>query len=288
MSSSFWTGNQDPLGKRRRKVHTSSTGLTSQRKTSPSWLHAMSCRCSTPVPAGWSHICDKVGPGLPAATAGAVTDSALKAALGSPEKSLAAGICPRGQSCTSSCSAATSLAGEQNHTQLAAHPASRQGAPQQCAGHRHPQLSFTGSKGKLFHVWFHRGVNRRAAVANVCVSCGGSGLLCKGSGSAGTCAACAVHKPICNSHLQRDDIPAPGEGSFAQSMLVTSILCWLIQGGAGQPAASPGAWKRPRCQCWCESGSLCPPHAAPAALVSNSHPALPQVPLSRAQHCKSC
>lgn len=42
-------------------------------------------------------------------------------------------------------------------------------------------------------------------------------------------------------------IPAPGEGSFAQLMPVTSILCWLMQGGAGKPAASPGAWKRPRC-----------------------------------------
>lgn len=96
-------------------------------------------------------------------------------------------------------------------------------------------------------------------MANVCLSHSGPGLLRKGSGSTGACAARAVRKPVCNSHLQGDDIPAPGEGSFAQLMPVTSILCWLTQGGTGQPAASPGAWKRPRCQCWCESRAPRPP-----------------------------
>lgn len=93
-------------------------------------------------------------------------------------------------------------------------------------------------------------------MANVSLSCGGPGLLSEGSSSTGPC---AVHKPICNSHLQARDIPAPGEGSSAQLMPVTSILCWVTQGGAGQLAASPGAWKRPRCQCWCERRAPCPP-----------------------------
>lgn len=96
-------------------------------------------------------------------------------------------------------------------------------------------------------------------MANVCLSCSGPRLPHEGSGSAGTCATHAVHKPICNSHLQGGDITAPGEGSFAQLMPIIFILCWLMQGGAGQPAASPGAWKRPRCQCWCESRAPYPP-----------------------------
>lgn len=116
---------------------------------------------------------------------------------------------------------------------------------------------------------------------------GGTGLLCKGSGSAGTCATRAVHKPVCNSHLHRGDIPALGEGSFAQLMPVTPIRCWLTQAGAGQLAASPGAWKRPRCQCWCESRAPCPPRAAPypppcpAPGAPQQSPA-PQVPLEQA------
>lgn len=114
-------------------------------------------------------------------------------------------------------------------------------------------------KGSFSTCGFTEELTGRAAVANVCLSHGGPGLLRKGSGSTGACAARAVHKPVCNSHLQGDDIPAPGEGSFAQLMPVTSILCWLTQGGTGQLAASPGAWKRPRCQCWCESRAPCPP-----------------------------
>lgn len=115
---------------------------------------------STPVPADWSHICDNRHPGLPTASAGAVSAGASQAAPGSPAKSLATGICPRGQSCTALCLAAAGLTGEQGHTQPAAHSTSGQGAPQWCAGHRHPQPSFTGSEGKLVHVRFHRGFNR--------------------------------------------------------------------------------------------------------------------------------
>lgn len=96
-------------------------------------------------------------------------------------------------------------------------------------------------------------------MTNVSLSHGGPGLLSEGSSSTGPCAAHVVHKPICNSHLQARDIPAPGEGSSAQLMPVTSILCWVTQGGAGQLAASPGAWKRPRCQCRCERRAPRPP-----------------------------
>ena len=135
-------------------------GLTSQRRASPSLLHAVSCSWSTPIPAGWSHICDNRRPRPPAASTGAVSAGASRAAPGSPEKSLAAGICPWGQSCTAPCSAAAGLAGEQGHTQPPVHPTSRQGAPQWCARHRHPQPSFTGSEGKLFQVWFHKEVKR--------------------------------------------------------------------------------------------------------------------------------
>lgn len=70
-------------------------------------------------------------------------------------------------------------------------------------------------------------------------------------------------------------------------MPVTPIRCWLTQAGAGQLAASPGAWKRPRCQCWCESRAPCPPRAAlnpppcPAPGAPQQSPA-PQVLLEQA------
>ena len=139
-------------------------------------------------------------------------------------------------------------------------------------------------------------------MANVCLSCSGPGLLRKGSGSAGARAARAVHKPVCNSHLQGDDIPASGEASFAQLMPVTSILCWLTQGGAGQPAAFLGAWKRRRCQCWCESGARCPPvlplqpwsvsptlpcPRCPTAEPSPAGPARAGTPEGRAASCRA-
>lgn len=98
-----------------------------------------------------SHICDKRRPGLPAAAVGAVSAGASQAAPGSPEKSLAAGICPPGQSCGAPCSAAAGLAGEGGDARPAAHPA---------GGHGHPLLAFTGGEGKLFHKGFCRGVNR--------------------------------------------------------------------------------------------------------------------------------
>lgn len=93
-------------------------------------------------------------------------------------------------------------------------------------------------------------------MANVCLPCGSLGL--QGCGGAGVCATRAVHKAICNSHLQGDNIPVPAEGSFDQVIPVSSILCWLTQEGAGQSAASPGAWKKPRCQHWCENTAQCP------------------------------
>lgn len=119
MSSSFWTGNWHPLGKR--KAHTSSRRLPGQCRTFPSLLHAMFWSWNTSVPAGWSHFCDNTRPRRPAASTGAVSAGASPAAPGPPEMSLAAGICPQGQS-----SAAPFLAGEQGHALLAAHPASRQ------------------------------------------------------------------------------------------------------------------------------------------------------------------
>lgn len=106
-----------------------------------------------------SHICDKRRPGLPAAAVGAVSAGASQAAPGSPEKSLAAGICPRGQSCRAPCSAAAGVAGAGGDAQPAAHPTG-QGTPQWHTGHRHTLLAFTGREGKLFHKCFHRGVNR--------------------------------------------------------------------------------------------------------------------------------
>lgn len=96
-------------------------------------------------------------------------------------------------------------------------------------------------------------------MANISLSCGSLGLLCKGSGRAGVCATGAAHKAICNSHLQGDIMPVPAEGSLAQMIPVTSILCWLTQEGAGQSAASPGAWKKPKGQSWCENTAQCPP-----------------------------
>lgn len=123
-------------------------------------------------------------------------------------------------------------------------------------------------------------------MANVCLSCGSLGLVCKGCGSAGVCATRAVHKPICNSHLQGHNIPVPGEGSFAQMIPTTCILCWLTQGGAGQSAASPGAWKKPRCQSWCENMAQSPPVLLLQPWPLS--PALPQVLHSRAKSCRSC
>lgn len=106
-----------------------------------------------------SHICGKGCPGLPAAGVGAVSAGASQAAPGSPEQSLAAGICPRGQSCRALCPAGTREGGD---AQPAAHPTHGQGTPQRHTGHRHPLLASTGGGGggKLFHKCFHRGVNR--------------------------------------------------------------------------------------------------------------------------------
>lgn len=77
------------------------------------------------------------------------------------------------------------------------------------------------------------------------MSHGSPAALHEGSSSTGVCVARSAHEPICKSRLQGGDIPAPGEGSLAQPMPVASILCQLMQRGVGQPAASPGAWKRP-------------------------------------------
>lgn len=145
-------------------------------------------------------------------------------------------------------------------------------------------------------------------MANVCLSCGRLGLLRKGCYGARVCATGAVHKAVCNSHLQGDKIPMPGEGSFAQMIPVSSILCWLTQGGAGQSAASPGAWKKPRCQSWCDNvlpgwlpnvplccscslGQYLPPCPAPGATAApnSADPAragTQQGGLQSSQHCR--
>lgn len=153
-------------------------------------------------------------------------------------------------------------------------PRHRQAALQQCMGHSCPGPASTRRKGQLFHTRFPRGVKRTSC-------CGQPPPVPwwpEGSSHAGTRAVRSAHEPICNSRLQGGDIPAPGEGSLAQLMPVASILCRLTQGGEGQPAASPGAWKMPRCQCWCENGALCP-STAPAP--SGQGPPFPPPPKNK-------
>lgn len=111
----------------------------------------MPCPAAGALLPSLSHICDKRRPGLPAAGVGAVSAGASQAAPGSPEKSLAAGICPRGQSCGAPCPAAARGGGD---AQPAAHPTCGH------TGHRHTLLAFTGGEGKLFHKRFHGGDNR--------------------------------------------------------------------------------------------------------------------------------
>lgn len=96
-----------------------------------------------------------------------------QAAPGSPEKSLAAGICPQGQGCTAPSSAAGGLSRERGHVQLAACPATgRQlcsSAWGTAAQDQHPQ----GARDSFSTQGFPEELRGRAAVASLRLSRGG-------------------------------------------------------------------------------------------------------------------
>lgn len=230
-----------------------------------------------------SHICHRRRPGLPAAGVRAVSAGASQAAPGSSEKSLAAGICPRGQSCGAPCSAAAALAGEGGEAQPAAHPAGGH------TGHRHPPPASTGGGGgKLFHQRFHRGVSRMSSCGSYCAR------------------GVAVQVPVPHGQFTRPFVTPSFRGTISQCSVKGPLPRWFrslpfstgsrreVQGsqqhlqepGKGQGVRA-GVKTRPSVPlcCSCSLGQHLPPCPAPGAPQQSQ---IPQVLLEQEHNRKGC
>lgn len=218
MSSSCRTGEQHPLGEKRRDVRGSGVGLGGQVRAAPAPLHAAPC----------SRSHSGASPGPPAASTAGIGAAAPQAAPGSPEKRLPAGICPWGHG-------HTGLAREQGHTQPAARSAGSSTAGHRAPGAGTPSCHSQQAK-RSFHGWFQRSSQNgllwpRPACPVVPLGCGVRAL--------------AVQVPVPGVQLTGTFVTPIRGGTMSQRLARSPwpSWCWSLPSCAGSCREEQGSWQ---------------------------------------------